>query len=126
MKNFDVIILGAGAGGLCAGALLASTGKVRVLLLEQLPFVGGRFSSLVHKGYTLSTGAVSIEGKGPLEEIFNTLGIPFDPDSCWDDRKQIYRMSSKIIDSRSITQTARGAKDGRWTTVIAAAVFLVE
>lgn len=56
--------------------------------------------------------------------LATTLGIPFDPDSCWDERKQIYRMSSTIIDSRSITQTGRGDKHGRWTTVIAAAVFV--
>ena len=78
MKHADVIIIGAGAGGLCAGALLAKDGNCRVLILEQLPFIGGRFSSLVHKGFTISTGAVSIEGGGPLEEIFNKIGIPFD------------------------------------------------
>jgi phytoene desaturase len=77
MNDFDVIIIGAGAGGLCSGALLANAGNLRVLVLEKLPFVGGRFSSLVHKGFTLSTGAVSIEAKGPLEEIFNRLGLPF-------------------------------------------------
>jgi arginine decarboxylase len=58
--------------------------------------------------------------------LATTLGIPFDPDQCWDERKQIYLMSDQIIDSRSITQTARGAKDGRWTTVIAAAVFITD
>ena len=78
MNDFDVIIIGAGAGGLCAGALLANTGNCRVLVLEKLPFIGGRFSSIVHKGFTMSTGAVSIEGKGPLEDIFYDLGLHFD------------------------------------------------
>ena len=58
--------------------------------------------------------------------LATTLGIPFDPDKCFDERKQVYRMSGKIIHSRSVTQTARGDKIGRWTTVIAAAVFITE
>ncbi|HUT52017.1 MAG TPA: arginine decarboxylase, pyruvoyl-dependent [bacterium] len=56
--------------------------------------------------------------------LATTLGIPFDPDKCWDERKQIYRMSGQIVSSRGITQTARGDKGGKWTTVLAAAVFI--
>lgn len=56
--------------------------------------------------------------------LATTLGIDFDPDKAWDERKQIFRMSGKIVKTRNITQTAIGDKDGRWTTVIAAAVFL--
>ncbi|MBU2548247.1 MAG: FAD-dependent oxidoreductase [Proteobacteria bacterium] len=77
MTGYEAIVIGAGTGGLCAGALLASAGR-RVLVLEGLPFVGGRFSSLDHKGFTLTTGAVSIEAGGPLEEIFDELGLAFD------------------------------------------------
>jgi arginine decarboxylase len=58
--------------------------------------------------------------------LATTLGIPFDPDKCWDERKQVYRMSGKTIQSRSVTQTARGDKTGRWTTVLACAVFIME
>jgi arginine decarboxylase len=57
--------------------------------------------------------------------LATTLGIPFDPDKNWDERKQIYRMSGKVIKSRSVTQTARGDKHGKWTSVIAAAVFIM-
>lgn len=56
--------------------------------------------------------------------LATTLGIPFDPDKCWQEREQVYKMSGKVIESRSVTQTAKGDKNGRWTTVIAAAVFL--
>lgn len=58
--------------------------------------------------------------------LATTLGIPFDPDEAWKEREQVYRMSGKILKSRSVTQTAKGDKSGKWTTVIAAAVFLME
>jgi arginine decarboxylase len=56
--------------------------------------------------------------------LATTLGIEFDPETDYDDRKEIYRMSGKIVRSRACVQTAEGDKSGLWTTVIAAAVFL--
>ncbi|MEK7369069.1 MAG: arginine decarboxylase, pyruvoyl-dependent [Planctomycetota bacterium] len=56
--------------------------------------------------------------------LATTLGIEFDSAKNYDERKQIYRMSGKIVKTRNITQTASGDKDGLWTTVIAAAVFM--
>lgn len=56
--------------------------------------------------------------------LATTLGVEFDPDKDYDERKEIYRMSGKIIESSSVTQTAEGNKDGLWTTVVAAAVLL--
>jgi arginine decarboxylase len=58
--------------------------------------------------------------------LATTLGIDFDPQKNYDERKEVYRMSGKIVNSRSITQTARGHKDGLWTTVVAAAVLLFQ
>ena len=52
------------------------------------------------------------------------LGIEFDPELAWDEREQIYKMSGKIIRTTNITQSAIGNKDGLWTTVVAAAVFV--
>ena len=57
--------------------------------------------------------------------LATTLGIEFDPDTDYDERKEIFRMSGRIITTRSITQSAEGDKDGLWTTVIAAAVFIM-
>jgi len=57
--------------------------------------------------------------------LATTLGIEFDPETAYDDRKEIYRMSGKIVHTRSCVQTAEGDKDGLWTTVVAAAVFLL-
>jgi arginine decarboxylase len=57
--------------------------------------------------------------------LATTLGIEFDPQRNYDERKEIYRMSGKIVRTRNIVQTAEGDKNGLWTTVIAAAVFLM-
>ena len=56
--------------------------------------------------------------------LATTLGIEFDPAKAYDERKEIYRMSGKIVKTRSITQTADGKPGGQWTTVITAAVFI--
>ncbi|RLF31135.1 MAG: arginine decarboxylase, pyruvoyl-dependent [Thermoplasmata archaeon] len=58
--------------------------------------------------------------------LATTLGLPFDPDKAWDERKQEYKMSGRIVKTQSITQTAVGDKNGLWTTVIAAAVFIID
>ena len=58
--------------------------------------------------------------------LATTQGIEFEPETAWDERKQLYRASGKIIKTSNISQSARGNKDGHWTTVIAAAVFIIE
>jgi len=52
------------------------------------------------------------------------LGIDFDPNTSYDERKDIWRMSDKIVITRNITQSAIGDRDGLWTSVVAAAVFV--
>ncbi len=56
--------------------------------------------------------------------LATTLGIDFDPEIAWSERENIYKMSGKIIRTFNITQSAEGDKNGLWTTVIAAAIFL--
>jgi arginine decarboxylase len=55
--------------------------------------------------------------------LATTLGIEFDPDKAYDERKEIYRMSGKIVHTRAEVKTAEGEKNGLWTTVVAAAIF---
>jgi arginine decarboxylase len=55
--------------------------------------------------------------------LATTLGLEFDPDKAWDERKQEYKMSGQFVRTQSICQTAKGDKKSFWTTVIAAAVF---
>jgi len=56
--------------------------------------------------------------------LATTVGIEFDPELDWDEREQIFKMSGKIVRTANITQSAIGNKEGLWTTVFAAAVFV--
>ena len=56
--------------------------------------------------------------------LASSLGIPFDIDKSWDEKRQQWTISGKIYKSQNITQTAKG-KTGKWTTVFAAAVLLL-
>ena len=56
--------------------------------------------------------------------LATTMGIPFDSDKAWDEKKQIFKASGLIIKTSNITQSAKGEKTGQWTTVLAAAVFV--
>ncbi|MEW6475092.1 MAG: FAD-dependent oxidoreductase [Actinomycetota bacterium] len=73
----DALVIGAGAGGLCAAAGLAHLGY-RTLLVESRDRVGGRASTVEEEGFLVNTGAVAIEYGGVLEETFRTVGAPFD------------------------------------------------
>jgi len=56
--------------------------------------------------------------------LATTMGIPFDSEKDWDEKKQIFKASGLIIKTSNITQSAKGEKNGQWTTVLAAAVFI--
>ncbi len=56
--------------------------------------------------------------------LANTLGIEFDPDKDYDERREVYKMSCKIVESQHFSQAALGAEGELWTTVVAAAVFV--
>lgn len=56
--------------------------------------------------------------------LASTIGVAFDPDTDYDERREIYRMSGEIVKTRAVVQTAEGNKAGLWTTVVAAAVML--
>ncbi len=58
--------------------------------------------------------------------LATTLGVEFDENASWDEQKEYYRISDKIVKTTNITQTAIGDKNGLWTTVISAAVLIPE
>jgi arginine decarboxylase len=53
------------------------------------------------------------------------LGVEFDPDASYDTKKELWKISGKIVRTSNITQSAIGDKGGLWTTVIAAAVLII-
>ena len=56
--------------------------------------------------------------------LATTLGVPFDSDKAWDERRAAYLMSGEIVKTRNVTQTAECGPDGLWTTVVAACVYV--
>lgn len=70
------VIIGAGLGGLLAGAKLTKAGY-DVEIFERLPFIGGRFTNLPYKGFKLSTGALHMiphGSRGPLAQMLKEVG----------------------------------------------------
>jgi arginine decarboxylase len=60
------------------------------------------------------------------EMLATTLNVDFDPEKSWDEKKEVYRLSNKIVRTTNITQTAVGDKRGLWTTVIASAILIFD
>src|ERR1700678_2295413 len=56
--------------------------------------------------------------------LATALGVDFDPNVSYDERKDVWKLSDKIVQTRNITQSAIGDRDGLWTTVVTAAVFV--
>lgn len=57
--------------------------------------------------------------------LASTLGIEFDPDKAWDERRHEWKLSGKIVKTRNFTKVATVDRSGKWCTVIAAAIFVI-
>jgi phytoene dehydrogenase-like protein len=74
MAKYDVVIIGAGAAGLSAGALLAKEGR-SVLILEAGPYVGGRGVALGDEGFKINLGGHLLEDSGSgITKVFEHVG----------------------------------------------------
>lgn len=92
--RYDAIVIGAGAGGLCAAARLVAVGK-KVIVVESRDRVGGRASSEQIDGFTVNVGAIAIELGGVFEETFGLLGVALDirePSPA-----TVFRIEGKVI-----------------------------
>ncbi|MBD3233568.1 MAG: arginine decarboxylase, pyruvoyl-dependent [candidate division Zixibacteria bacterium] len=58
--------------------------------------------------------------------LASTLGVELDLDKSYDEKKEQWKISGKIVRTMNVTQSAKGDTKGLWTTVLAAAVFIVE
>ncbi|WP_456486843.1 NAD(P)-binding protein [Candidatus Alkanophaga liquidiphilum] len=82
-REYDIIVIGAGIGGLLAAALLCK--HFKTLVLEKLSFLGGRFSSFNYKGYELPTGALHVipHSKGVFARALKAIGIHGKTSEAW-------------------------------------------
>jgi phytoene dehydrogenase-like protein len=75
--KYDIIIIGAGLGGLTAGAKLSREGK-KVLLIEQHDRPGGCATTFKRKNFTFEVGLHEMHGPSPSDlktKIFNDLDV---------------------------------------------------
>jgi phytoene dehydrogenase-like protein len=76
--TFDVIVIGAGLGGLLSAAQFLDRGQ-RVVLVERLAHCGGRFTAKTFQGTQVSTGAVHMlpfGTNGELAAMLRLLAVP--------------------------------------------------
>jgi phytoene dehydrogenase-like protein len=77
MVEYDVVIIGAGIGGLISGAFLTQRGY-KVLVLEKNSFTGGCCSSFNRKGFKFDACVHWFSGCGPgsfIEKLHKRLGV---------------------------------------------------
>jgi all-trans-retinol 13,14-reductase len=75
--KYEIIIIGAGLGGLTAGAKLAREGK-KILLIEQHNQPGGCATTFKRGDFTLEVGLHEMDGPSPRDmktRIFNDLDV---------------------------------------------------
>ncbi len=78
-----------------------------------------------HKSFGETEGEAGEYAEDMAAEMLATiLGVTdFDPDKSYDELRQVWKMSDKIVDTMHIAQEARGQKN-RWVTVLAGAIFV--
>ena len=76
-EKYDVVVIGSGVGGMCVASLLSHAGY-KTLVVEQLPQIGGRFSTIEYKGFKLGTGGTFMPMVGIYKGIFDEVGAEFE------------------------------------------------
>lgn len=78
--HYDVLVIGAGIGGLMTAAALARRGR-RVAIFEQLSFPGGRYTELFYRGAAVTTAAwTSLGPRSHIGRFLAELGIGQSPE----------------------------------------------
>ena len=98
LQDLNVVVVGAGVGGLAAGALLARKGAM-VTVLEAQDYPGGCAATFAREGYRFDAGATigcGFHDGGPMDMLGKELGIiwPVSPEPvAWQ-----YRHNSLHLD----------------------------
>ena len=77
LQDLNVVVIGAGVGGLAAGALLARKGAM-VTVLEAQDYPGGCAATFAREGYRFDAGATigcGFHNGGPMDILGKELGI---------------------------------------------------
>lgn len=97
-EKYDIAVIGSGIGGLCSAALLASRGY-KTLVVEKLPAMGGRCSTLQYKGYKLVTGVIGVPMGGMFRQLFEEVGVKYDaravPPGCYRIGKKDFQLPER-------------------------------
>jgi phytoene dehydrogenase-like protein len=125
-QHYDVIIIGAGLGGLLSAAQLLQRGK-RVAIVERLPHSGGRFTAKTFQGAQVSTGALHLipfGSSGVLARMLRLLHVPhrfFDADVFGS-----FHVHGKQLHSRGLLGLYKvfGPRQFYWFTLIGYFMFI--
>jgi arginine decarboxylase len=58
------------------------------------------------------------------EMLATSLGIDFELETVWDEKRELYRVAGTVVRTANVTQAALGDARGWWTTTIAGAILL--
>ena len=114
-KNYDIIVIGAGCGGLSAAVCAAKEGK-NVLLLERHNAPGGFMSSFVRGRFEFDISLQQLCGfsqnteHGELRQLFDELNITKKIE--WTQIPEAFRLISKSADGSEIDVIVDDFTDG--------------
>lgn len=59
------------------------------------------------------------------EMLATTLGVDFDPTANYDEKREIFKMAGKIVETKNVTASATVKDENEWLTVLSAAMFIL-
>ena len=59
------------------------------------------------------------------EMLATTYGLQFDPDASWDEKRELWNIDDRIVETKSIVEISSTDSSGKWITVVCAAVLII-
>jgi len=57
--------------------------------------------------------------------LATTYGLEFDPDASWDEKRELWNIDDRIVETKSIVEISSTDSSGKWATVVCAAVLII-